>query len=251
MANYVSDFFQFIKEVLSRWPDLAIGGGLGFAWLLFEKITGRPISLKIFFVLLSVAFLFAVFHAWREQYVKSAPKLKGEMNSIVSGSSPDGKSAGILVLMGITNTGPPSIADGFDATVKFGDSHINLGPSYLTAENRFFFGAGSGQIKSSEMLYEKLVSPIPQGARTRGWLYYFLDGTNVDQLRRHGFQITIRFKDVNGTEYAVSSEPLATPAKSAEYYPGAENPFLPFIGAKATNTPMPPSSTPNKETSPP
>jgi hypothetical protein len=50
---------------------IAIGGVIGFAWLVVEKCIGRPVSMKMFFAILGVALFFATFHAWREQYQKS------------------------------------------------------------------------------------------------------------------------------------------------------------------------------------
>jgi hypothetical protein len=75
MGSYFSDLLQFIKEVLSRWPELAMGGGIGLAWLVLEKCIGRPVSMKVFFAILGTALFLATFHAWRDQYLKSRSSL--------------------------------------------------------------------------------------------------------------------------------------------------------------------------------
>src|SRR5215467_9671808 len=73
--GYLSDESEFIRELAKRWPEIATGGVIVLAWLTYEKITGRPVSMRVFVAILATALFFAAFGAWRDQYLKSLSSL--------------------------------------------------------------------------------------------------------------------------------------------------------------------------------
>src|SRR5881275_1208325 len=70
MPKWFWDFCEFWKSIFSRWVELVTGGSIAFAWLLYNRITEREVSMTTFYWILGMAFLFAVFGTWREQYLK-------------------------------------------------------------------------------------------------------------------------------------------------------------------------------------
>lgn len=116
--------------------------------------------------------------------------------------------AGITVRLEIRNTGTPSIADKFTATLSSDGFSDELFPAPMPPNACYADETGGMKtIKPSETLYQKLRQPIQSGNRVRGFLFYFAEGVSPAQLTaREPTEIVIRFRDVTFREYTVSSK---------------------------------------------
>lgn len=182
-----------------------------------------------------------------------APRLEGMISGVLDGEGANGVTC-VLPLLSITNRGSPTIVDIEAATIKCGDKpFIGLRSIIYEEGTQHVFQTGVETIKRSDMIAEKLATPIPRGGRTSGWLMYELRDIGVAELRRKGYQIIIPFKDAFGNEYKVSTPPANKMGEGEPgYLPGANNPFLRHFGELPVPRPTPPPSpTPDTEASPP
>jgi hypothetical protein len=259
--DYVSDFIQYIQELLERWPDLAIGGIIGLSWLCFEKFTGREISLKVFFAILGVSFFFAVFGVWREQYrkVKASSGLKAYIESFGSGYNDDGQEMAIYPLVTIYNSGPPNTPRSFSLSIEYrGKTVRSFSRKYVPADNKFFFEGVDKPITldPSQMLYERLGSPIPEGGHVNGFLMFSereVPRAEFEKFKQQWWQtsdisLKLTFQDVHDNDYKTAINGGPGKHGNPDYVPGVQNPFPPLTYAE---TPTPPSPTPDKGASPP
>jgi hypothetical protein len=184
-----------------------------------------------------LAVIFACFMAFRDQYLKvlelTRPALRGYIVSVGIGNTSRG--AGITVLLQLTNIGPPTIVDGFIAIVG---SH-QFPTLHLPPNSTFSDEAGNvAKIDPADMLYEKLVTPIPEGGRVSGFLFFIAKGiASSDLTHSKRPDITVRFRDASLKEYSTASvgpgqaEPL--------YEPGVRDPFIALYSYNSRETPDP------------
>jgi hypothetical protein len=165
---------------------------------------------------------------------------------IMTGETPDGDTT-VLVTFGVMNAGSPNTPWGFRATVKMGEEVLNLQTTYLPENSEFNFnGRGSTTIKKSDMLIERLITPIPQGGHTDGYLFYIAKGVSTAKFNKMDYEMTINFKDTASNEYHVTCRLGSSWSISPVYVPGMNNTLLPFMEESAR-----PSSTPSTGASPP
>lgn len=250
MPNYVADLLEFIRAVGERWPDLAIGGIIGFLWIGYEKLRNKSIPLKTFFVILGVSLFFATFGAWRERSEKAKPVslrafVEPGASSVIFGEMEDG-SASLVLLLTVVNAGRPTTLHGFLLDVMEGKNKVyEVGPEYLSQNTTFeMLGGGTRRIKQSEMIYNKVLSPIVEGGQVSGFVHYILKGFSRDELFKNDRVFVVSFWDAAGKEYNVKVRNLHRQFPQG-IIPGVDNPFLPF-NPDAT----PPSPTPGTEASP-
>jgi hypothetical protein len=156
----------------------------------------------------------------------------------------------IMLLLSITNTGPPTIVDILPAKIKSGETTFDDWPSDIfEGEMQHNFPTGVVMLKKSELIVEKLATPIITGGREWGYLLYSLPGVSVAQLKKDKLEITIYFQDAEGKTYEAyrSSDDLGD---GVNYVPGFKDPIYPFANKRPpapwlkSGTPMPPSPTP-------
>jgi len=225
---------------------------------LFKIISEYQAEIQIAIALLFIVpyIFYAPYKLYRAD-VHTPEKVRGIIYSVITGRvvSKSGEDAGtsIAVLLEIQNAGEPTTPSGFEAILKIGKQTIKLKPEFLPEDKEFeFHKKGTAKIKRSEMLYEKLSSPIPQGGRLVGFLWYVAKGVKMSQLSDH-LDITIIFRDTDENEYRAAPKwPASNEEIGPQYVPGVENPFIPFSDHRQTTTDTTqPSPTPNKEASPP
>jgi hypothetical protein len=254
--EYLSDLVQFLTELGSRWPDLAVGGLIGLIWIAVEKIRDRPISLKTFFVILGVSLFFASFHAWREQYQKfkgvdrSLPKFSAVVETLASADlirTEDKKklATAFWVELKVSNTGgSQSDLDRWRIHVTAKDLDFRASPTAIFGTQEFVTNEEKKiTLHQGDMIYEKAINPIVNGSFIRGWIYFILPNIDRSALTENHAGITIEFEDINGKTWSTQTRELGHGEGVVEYFPGATQPFGEF-------TPTQPSPTPNKEASP-
>jgi hypothetical protein len=226
----------FIASAKDHWRELT-GGSLAAVLLSVAASMGLnapPIITGLFaFGLVVVC---AAFLAWRDQYRKvqelKLPCLRGYVISVGIGRIEGG--AGITVLLQITNIGPPTIADDFTAIVQCGGGRkFELHPIFLPPNSTFSDEAGNVvKIDESDMLYERLVTPIPEGGRISGFLFYLLkDRAAVALLTKGRSDITIFFRDASLRKYQTTNKG-APESGQPIYEPGVRDPFIALNSGK-------------------
>jgi hypothetical protein len=206
MSEVFLDFCRFCQAVFSRWVALLTGGIIAFGWLIYSQWTGGNVPMTAFYCIALVTLLFACFGAWREQYLKNKiENLRGQIMQVGLGEGLPHGGAWITIILRLTNSGPPTIASGFIATVKSGSFCQNLSPMTLPEATRFHHEGGMKQIKPSDLIHEKLTKAIPQGESVTGYLVYIAPNASAHALNDDWPQITITFRDASGREYKVTN----------------------------------------------
>jgi len=205
MLEIIWDLFEFCKNVCRRWGALLTGGVIAVAWLVYCQCTGKNPSMKVFYWIAGLTFLFACFGAWREQYLKNKiENLRGDILQVGLGDVEE-LGAWITIVLRITNAGLPTTAVGFLATVKSGEFCKVLQPMSFPENTAFVFQGTSNQIKRSEMLHEKLTKAIPQGESVTGYLVYITADISGVALNEKWPEITIHWDDASGKRYTAKN----------------------------------------------
>lgn len=182
-------------------------------------------GLAAFCVVLALACFLAFRDQYREIKKLTRPRLLGRI--ISEGLAETSKGAGITVLLQITNTGPPTIADGWGVVVKVGESIHQFRATHFP-EGTISFPDGDGgsvELKASELIYEKLLTPIPQGGRVSGFLFFLAREIPFETLKDSTqTEITVLFRDAEGREYQARSQGRGQVAPL--YEPGVADPFI-------------------------
>jgi hypothetical protein len=184
------------------------------------------------------------------QVDKSRPKLNGTIEFVFSGNmTPKGSNnpvgAMVLVLVGIRNTGTPSVAEAWHVHIQSEKLNLDAAPTFIPPLFEVRADEGKITLHGSEALYEKTNKPIANGSTVRGWLMFQFEGVSANELQSKGTKIEISFVDVLGAHY-VATYPVAEGQQGLYYFPGSEQPFSGFEGRFST----PPSPTPDTATSP-
>jgi hypothetical protein len=181
--------------------------------------------MRAFYWIAGLTLLFACFGAWREQYLKNKMEnLRGAILQVGLGDVEE-LGAWITVVLRITNTGPPTTATGFLATVMSGDFCKVLQPMSVPETTAFLFQGAPRQIKRSEMLHEKLTKAIPQGESVTGYLVYITAEISGIALNEKWPAIKINFDDASGKRYTVMN---GGETDNPLHMTGVDDPFRAF-----------------------
>ena len=147
------------------------------------------------------------------------PRLKGCIDGVMSGSH-DGKPM-VGFLVGIRNSGAPSIAESFRLYLREPD---RLDREYWKThfEGMLPYKIADGEsalidCDKSDLVLNAAPNPIGTGALVRGFLFCYTDeGVNLK-----GWTITVRFKDSTGKmNYCEQTLTPKTLAKRVDTFPG-------------------------------
>jgi hypothetical protein len=138
--------------------------------------------------------------------------------------------AGVVVALRITNRGEPTIVDGWTLLIDLNGCAFEFGAThsiYATIDIPGEMGK-TAQLKSSEMLYEKVgTNPIAKGGRVSGFLVFLTKGIPFEHLDINQPPITILFRDAFGQDYRVDQPTVGE--TSVFYEPGLDDPFAPLV----------------------
>jgi hypothetical protein len=230
MPEWPVEFATWFKAVVAWWIR-SVGGSLVAVFQICYALKYKEAPPTISWCLLGLCFVIAGFLAWRDERKKvkdlTHPALWAHIISVGIGNTSQG--AGITILLQITNTGPPTIADAFVAIInskQFPTVHLLPG-------SKFSDEAGNvARISPADMLYEKLRNPIPEGGRVSGFLFFIAKGMSGSDLTATAKrpEIAVRFRDATRKEYsAVSIGPGQT---QPLYEPGVVDPFISLYSSK-------------------
>ena len=118
--EFLKELFIFSWAVINNWAGYCTGGVIVALLWFWSTIKQRPISRKIGTALAIIFLCLAVFNAWREQYIKTLPRLKLHIEQSLIGPSHDHPTdTYILLVVSVSRPyGPPSIAQDWGLTVK-------------------------------------------------------------------------------------------------------------------------------------
>ena len=213
MLTWLSDFGIFFREVFKRWVELVTGGVIAFAWLIYCQLTGKSLSMTVFCWILVVTLLFAVFGAWREQYLKAKGGLEGEINQLWWA-----KDQGLLFLQArIFNTGLPTVIPYWGLRAELSDKR------QITATNQSIplgqeLGTGTHKTRINKIMYEESTVPVAQGGQIGGWLCFSFPVPR-EEVHRPDTTLVLEFRDVKGNKFFTKSPGTGTGSEML-YYPG-------------------------------
>ncbi len=226
--EYLKDIAVFLWAVINNWAGYTTGGlvvAVVGLWSTVKKITVP----RKYGIALALGFLFfAFFNAWRDQYLKTIPRLTLHIEDTYIGGYPnDPDDTAFLLLVSVTNAyGPPSIADNWKMQIKIPgyNSPIDaiggqpFDPNLpVTAELN---NGQRGVYSASDDLREKLIqTPIAQGARVVGIIPFVVKNTKKSEIYKPQTILTLSCKDVAGNEIK-GSHILKGRGEPLQWYPG-------------------------------
>lgn len=241
----MSDFWKFIVAVFWHWQSWVGGSGAGGAVVVFvalyERWTGHVMGKRMYMSIFIVVFLVgAFFVAWREQYHAAVeaqtkleeltvPKLEATVEQIVRGDSPDLGGAQIWLNVSVKNFGAPSVAQGWQLSVKSPTVNVErMTPIWINEGYRLFDPSENKTIaefhQNMNLSERTMTTPILQGEMRSGWLRYDFIGLTKEQVG--DAEKTLYFRDIREHEYSVRFTRLP-PLKNPLYIPGSGgNPFV-------------------------
>jgi hypothetical protein len=163
--------------------------------------------------------------------------LHGQLGTIEMMAEPRTGTAVILLNIAVTNTGNPTIAQGFNLQLTYGGTvypqvglyHPEYAPPYgmvaaavkgksLIPEMRF---------TNEDQIFEKARTPIPSGGYVNGWAFYRLDGVKSDIFTDGIMVVDVAFTDVYGHMYHAKQISRRNPTEHlpGSFLPGSSAPF--------------------------
>jgi hypothetical protein len=227
MPEWIREVGQYFKAVIIWWFK-TVGGAVVTVFQICYALRYREAPPMISWCLFGACFTIAGFLAWRDERKKvlelTRPNLRGHIVSV--GLHAIGNGSALTVLLQITNSGPATIADDFTAILKCGELTRRLSTVHLPPNASFSDESGKVMhIDPSDMLYEKLIQPIPAGGRVSGFLFYVVKDVLPSLLTgATRYEITICFKDASPKRYFATNQ--GPSQKTPLYEPGVRDPFV-------------------------
>jgi hypothetical protein len=101
MREWISDIIRFLKSVIVRWFSAFAGTFVMAVWAIYQQVTGKPLPMAAFWLLVGICVLFAGFLAWRDEY-KKAKQLEERMKSRIGVTCGRKVEMSLLTARGIT-----------------------------------------------------------------------------------------------------------------------------------------------------
>jgi len=219
MKEIATDFANFVNAVFWHWQGWLGGSGFGgaivVACYVYQELTGRSMSKRVYITVFIVAFLFAAFFAaWRDQYhsalaanaklKESEPRLAMSTDMIVVGTTKDNQAILTITAL-IANHGGPSIATNFSATAILLDGRKAIGTiippiigTITLLGNKPDKGGGVTLQAKDYLPNVALHNPIPTGGAAAGWMMWTFPGVTKNDLGVAGVKVELLCKDVDG-----------------------------------------------------
>ena len=201
--------------------------------LIWVWTTMKNVSLpKWLGVGLTIIFLFfAFFNAWREQYLKTHPGLRIEIQEL--GLAPDQdnpETTKVFAIVSIANLGSPSIADSFQLSMKMPDSsnEITVQPYMFDPNKPITLSDSNGSVEysGSDALYLKTSGqPIQTGGKMTGIVSFRIPSISYEKSSKTGVSFTLECKDISGNLIKQTRVwKSGNDTKLSDYYPGLTPP---------------------------
>lgn len=237
------ELWLFLRAVAHHWATLVTGGFVMALVLVAERWTDKNVPGWSFWLLIGAFLAWAFFLAWRDEHRRRVaaeakavdlqaeldreralrrPQLSGSIDRMGLGESAQ-FGAGAFLILSIRNNGAPSIVETWSVTVKTHQRGMLRG-QLLATPGTFTLGQGPGawQLNQADLIYEKTLTPIPQGGRVTGWLGAAFGDVPRGELWCPGVVWTVSFADSTGAKHQASWAVSGNePSNFTSYYPGA------------------------------
>jgi hypothetical protein len=229
-GNFVHDLLLWVWSVVDSWAGYTTGGVLVAlitvrAWLYKELSKVQALAALTFFV------LFALFSSWRTEYLKTAPGLKLEINSVAVGSVGQTGVTGVTVFARISNLGNPTIADEWSLNFyPVGTPVKKYGPLVIHRDAPVTFRGFNGNtieehFTAKDTLYSKTIpTPLVNGAREEGFMSFLLPDVSKGDAEKVGARYELVCRDVAGNTIRGSWVWDGSRLPGAPYVPGMDDP---------------------------
>ena len=234
----LQDLFYFLRSAFGHWQTWASGGGIGGLLVIllgiYERVWGRPVSNRMYIEIFIVGFLFfALFAAWREEHSevmkdrRNAPSLAAEIHYVWATYVPAQDITETFLLVGLTNSGTPSFAEGWRLSFLTADHNFENLPYTLIPEEFTVFNlnkkdAVEAVFHKEHSLPERAIRQVGRDEIFRGWVRFRIPGNVKDSVINGRGELELRFYDARHVSYSArfrSSGPSRVP-----YFPGVEQP---------------------------
>jgi hypothetical protein len=182
------------------------------AWVWWRSGKGAKLSRKrevTFWILAPLTVLILLALITSVSITSQRPHFVGEVAAVNYGMlGPPENRAFVLVAAKIENTGAPSIAKGFKATIQLSSGSEKEGELYTIPE-QFTLAYANGTTETvnyADQLFARTVQPIPTGGEAVGRLMYLLRDVSEDVLKSQLTGVKLSFQDVHGTTYMTTSK---------------------------------------------
>jgi len=213
----------FFWAVINNWAAYSTGGIIvALIWLWStakQKTIPRPVGFGVAIFFLVCAF----FNAWIVQYhdaealreeikkvnSERTPNFTGEIESISSApSGTNNQDSIIFIFARVRNTGSPSVADHWNATVVLKSGKILELKDIVIPKHPVIFRMPSGMRMSlsfDDYLPIKAVNhPIPTGGECDGFFWGLAQGAAQQEVMDVGAIAKLNFSDVTGKAYELT-----------------------------------------------
>lgn len=227
MPDIIRDIGIFIVSVLVHWQGYATGGLVTALLQAWEKLTGKPISRRVYINLVLIGFLLvSFFMAWRDERL-ARPHLIGRIDTGSMRPPLVGMNPGTVlsVIASIRNAGVPSIAERYQLTVSLGsDKQRRPTLPLVVPDLNFQYPNGVVEhVYAKDSLPDKTSKAIASGDMVRGRLFFFLPDVDFKAIKDVSFFLD--FSDVLGVHYNCSTTSDNSGPNTNLEFPGIERRF--------------------------
>lgn len=163
-----------------------------------------------------------------EERRRNRPALALQGLQVGVGNSESNEAVAFLIAA-VSNTGAPSIADGWALTATVsGSREVQGEPQFINPTgniNLAFAGGDTRTYSPDDALYNKTAVPIQNGGKVPGILIFAFPGANVEDLRKPDTRFELSCTDVAGVRVRADLPwQGGQPSDIRVYYPGMKPP---------------------------
>lgn len=218
------DIGRFVWAVLSTWQAYMTGGIIIAILGIYERVTQKTISLRVFIVGVLAFLLVAFFMAWRTEYHKASnaevdldtlrnantPRLVAEYDNVYIAPAGPGDQDCLITITGrIKNSGAPSITQDWFEELNV-DGVVTRGTivRYRPGQTITIMGTDKEPIETLDSSrlwpHTSYDDPIPTGGAKAGFIQAVFRGVSSERAIKSNAMVTLVFHDMRGD--AVSLE---------------------------------------------
>jgi hypothetical protein len=196
--EYLHEMWLFIWAVVNNWAGYCTGGVIVAFLGLWTTVKQVLLPKKVWLGFTLVFLFFAIFNAWRDQYVKTQPGLFLQVQMGEIAEFTDNSGVGVFLQVAVDNRGLQTSAMGWRLHIKPPNGDDIEFPARLIGDKPVKVQGYS--FSPDDALYLKTLAPIPTGAEISGILVFALPNEKPDEYRKKGAVLTLTCTDAYGNE---------------------------------------------------
>jgi len=237
------DVNDFLAALFGDW--VALMSGIGSVVLLVLSLTAfynKPTPRWIVIAVAAICFFLASVRVWTtehrkylEEARKNTPQLVAEIQQLCVGGSTTDRDTGkpyikdgtpVLVIATVENTGMPSVARGWKASVQTPEGKVVVGESHYVPPNIIVGDKGNQRrLSGDDALYDKAMTPIPQGGAITGVLLFVFKDITAEQIFKTNSIVTLEFEDILKKKLTATFK-MSGKRDENLYFPGMKSPLI-------------------------